>query len=149
MTDPQIRQLVRSEIHKSSQTGRFNVQNQGRHTHNDIDSPYVFQPILSYVGLINSDGTIALLPVGWTVDYTAPSEYVINHNLGTLLYSVTFTSNNLNVLVAPSMFNDVNNFVVVWNKTSNSAGQASSFNFTLTTINNKTQKLPKYYGTLT
>lgn len=149
MNDSQILQTIRSEIHKTSQSNKFNVSSIQRHIHNDLDAPYVFQPILTYVGRVNSDGTVALLPVGWTVTALGSGEYLIRHNLNTYLYSVTFASQNLNTLVAPSLLMEKDDFDVTWNTTEIPTGTDSSFCFILTNIDNKSTKIPRYYGTLT
>ncbi len=148
--DTYIRQIVQQELHKTAQSNRFNVQNQGRHIHNDLDAPYVFQPILTYVGQIGSDGTVGLLPNGWTASWNGSSTgaYSIFHNLNSRLYGVVASatqSTNTPALPVINPFEnqfDIDFFSVV------PSHQDTSFSFILTIINNKTTKIPTYYGSI-
>lgn len=148
MNDSQIRQLIQSEIHKTSQSNRFNVQNQGRHIHNDLDSPYVFQPILTYIGFVGYDGSVILLPTGWSITHVGAGEYTITHNLNTQLYAVVVTAQqSTNAVVTAIVEERINDFdVSMINHVP--ALEDSSFTFILTNINNKTSKLPAYGGNI-
>lgn len=149
-----INQQIQSQIHRISQSNRFNVSNTQRHIHNDIDSPFVFQPILTYIGTIEYNGSVGLLPVGWTVDTVDEGGgrflYVINHNLNTRLYSfVTTAQQSLNSIVTPIAESLANSVEVAWFTTGSTPGLANtSFSFVLTTIANKNTKLPRYYGVI-
>lgn len=147
MDTSQIQSLIRSEVQKISQVGRFGVSNTQRHIHNDIDSPYVFQPILTYVGEIGSNGTVGLLPQGWTVTYNGTGSYSITHNLGTRLYSVVASAQqSTNSVVSPVLESFDDGFDANWFTSSGAAD--TSFTFILVNINNKSTKLPSYYGSI-
>lgn len=63
MTPEQIRQIVREEIQKSSSSSRFGLAPISRHIHNNIDSPFVFQPILTYSGLVGVGNSVTFVAV--------------------------------------------------------------------------------------
>lgn len=150
MNEQDVRALIQQEIHKTSQSGRFNVTNTQRHIHNNIDSPYAFQPILTFVGSIGSDGTIFLLPKGWSASHDDVGQYSIVHNLGTRQYSVvTSALQSTNVVAVPVIQPLLDNsFSINWFNTSPTI-KDTAFNFLLTNVNNKSQKIPTYYGVLT
>lgn len=78
MTPDQIRQIVRGEIKKNDSGSRFGLSPIPRHIHNNVDSPYVFQPILTYSGLVG---------VGTAVNYvqvTATGAFAGGENAATL-----------------------------------------------------------------
>lgn len=139
--------MIQQEVHKLSQVNRFNIASTQRHIHNDIDSPYTFQPILTYVGNISSTGGILLLPIGWSVTYQGTGDYLVTHNLGTQSYVVTATSENLNALIVPTITAFPNSFEIT-TIASGVGAVDSTFMFSLVNVNNKSDKLPQYGGSL-
>lgn len=164
MDEQQIRQIVREEIRGSDSSGRFGLNSIPRHIHNNIDSPFVFQPIMTFIGLIAADGVPAAIPSGWTVEIATvnliTNTYVITHNLDqqsssgvttdgspSALYSVvTQVEAVANQFYAPQVVEYKNLFTVNWYNSAGSTEQIS-FNFILTLINNKSVTYPKYVGT--
>jgi len=118
------------------------------HIHNNIDSPYAFTPIMTYIGAIIYDGSIALAPNGWTVDFDGINDYTITHNLGSDLYAVNVTSAQGNNEVVTAVVGPPfpNSFDVSWFKTVDASKIASSFYFTLTAVKN-THQYPNYSQT--
>lgn len=150
LNESQIRNIVRQEIATQQNGSRFGITPTSNHSHTGIDSPYVFQPVLTYVGRINADATVALLPTSWTVVNSGTGIYTITHNLNTILYSVTanclFTGTR-NVLQITNLSTDsftVNTFF--YNPTTL---ENSGFAFILTNISNSIQAPVKYIGTST
>lgn len=143
----QVQQMIQQAIAKNSQTNRFNVQNQGRHIHNDIDSPLVFQPVLQYVGAVNFDGTPLLLPTGWTSSISGGTIFTITHNLNKSAYSVILTELFYYDISAMGQAGPgLNDFEVSWTESDGSTLLSSPFYFTLTDVTNKNQKPVSYYG---
>lgn len=134
---------------------RFNVSSTQRHIHNNIDSPYVFQPILTYIGLINEDGSAAVLPNGWS-SVRAGGIYTITHNIEskTGLINASFgapysivTQCQGDGILSSFVQEGLQVFTVEWK---NPAGVVfdTAFSFILTVVNNKSQQLPTYGGDL-
>lgn len=137
--------MIQQEMHKSQQVQRFNLNSIPRHTHNGIDSPSVFQPVFSYAGQINPDGTVVLLPSGWTITVSGTGVYTITHKLNTLLYTVNANCIFVNSYNVVSITKNANNFIVntfFYPATPFNSG----FMFNLTNINNKSTIPPGYYG---
>lgn len=88
------------------QNPQFGVNPVPFHTHNGIDSPVIKQPIYTYIGQVNDDGSPGpLFPPKWTVSRDSNSNYIIVHNLGTTKYSFFATSiTNVAIPVFSSFF---------------------------------------------
>lgn len=150
MIDPEIQAYVKQEIQRQNSVGRFQLTPIQRHIHNNIDSPYTFQPILTYVGLVGYDGTAILLPKGWkiTKDAAFAGVYTVTHNLGTLLYGcVASASQSTNIYAVPVISAFQNEVDFTWGNVATDLSADTSFFFSLTVINNKSQTLPSYVGT--
>lgn len=144
--------MIQQEIHKSQQAQRFNLNSIPRHTHNSIDSPAVFQPTFTYAGEIGSDGTVGLLPQGWTAVKNGIGDFSIFHNLGTTLYSIVASAQqSTNIVVAATIESFENQIDFSWwnvQGTSVHAPADTSFTFLLTNISSKLTKFPIYYGSI-
>jgi hypothetical protein len=139
MNPQQITNLVQQLMAKSSQSGRFNIQNIPSHIHNGVDSPLVYQPVLTYGGSVTSGGVSQFLPKSWTVK-GGGGTYTIIHNLNTLLYVVNASAQSGSIATSATL--SLNSFVV---HTFSSGGPtASAFTFTLTNLNNKSTQTPVY-----
>lgn len=150
-----LQKQIQLGVQAGAAGARFGLNAIPRHTHNNVDSPYVFQPILTYVGFIPYTGNVintvlqSLIPKGWTVVYNGTGSYSITHNLNTTLYVVVASAQqSTNQIVSPVIEMFQNSFDVNWFDT-NPVAQNTSFTFNLTVIGNRSQTLPTYVGTLT
>lgn len=164
-----IRQMIHQENYRANVQRQYKVADIPRHTHNGIDSPFIYSSVVSYIGLINENGTPALLPSGWSsvLQGTNPDYYYsITHNLGLEytgsvvttgsigtganntgpLYAVTVTSQDIN-FVFP-LVNQYDNSFLVFLYESNSIPVKNAFSFNLTIINNKNSRVNNYYGSI-
>lgn len=142
----QVQQMIQQSIAKSSQAGRFNLQNVQQHEHGGIGSRPAAQPILTYIGIIEADGTVGLLPVGWSVTMNGVGDFTVNHNLpSTALYTVVVSPAYSGGEVSVSIFVQPNFGVVIFD--GNGAINAG-FNFIMTVINNKSTQPIRYAGIL-
>lgn len=149
MNEATIKQWIQQGIQQAASANRFTLGGIQRHTHNNVDSPYTFEPILTYVGIINYDGTYSLLPKGWTVvkDPANLGTYYITHNLGTVLYScVASCFQSTNIFGVPVIEGFANEVDFTWGDVATGAKADTSFYFILTVINNKSTTLPSYVG---
>lgn len=147
MTPEQVHQMIQQEIHKSQQAQRFNLNSIPRHTHNGVDSPTIFQSSFVYAGAVNTDGTPALLPQGWTSKIGTAGSYTITHNLNTELYSASFTgyaepANTIFQAILGTNVMNISSFEVGVGAVSN------AFYFLLINTNNLSTIPPIYYGSL-
>ncbi len=151
MNEQQIRQLIQQEIQGHASSARFGLNSIPRHIHNNLDSPYVFQPILIYIGSIDGTGGVNLLPNGWTLA-GGVGVYTVTHNLGSdALYVVTASASadfgsGFDV-VNISNPNGTSVTFQVFNPSTLSLSVCNFF-FSLTVINNRSQQLPTYYGNM-
>ncbi len=165
MDEQKIRQIAKQvaqeEMRSFNSNSRFGQSPIQRHIHNNIDSPFVFQPILTYIGAINSTGVPSLLPKGWTstlITAAGPSyAYQITHNLASnsgsttggfsSFYSVVASSQRIDIPVTVLVAERKDDFFVAF---ANLAGgsETASFTFILTVVNNRNTQLPVYSGTL-
>ncbi len=159
MDEQKIRQVAKEVAHQEVQNynagARFQLNPIQRHIHNNLDSPYAFQPIVNYIGLIEDDGTADLLPKGWTAELVT-NYYVITHNLGLTQGNATGSPNALYSVVVQNQGGSFlmsivlefpNFFIVEWANYLN-VGHQTSFGFNLTLINNRSTQLPIYTGKL-
>lgn len=149
MNTQQIQQIAQQAAAKTGQAARFNLQNVQQHEHGGIGSRPVAQPTLTYAGVINTDGSAALLPKGWLVSSNGAGVYTIVHGLGTMLYSVSTTP--LDALASgsiPQVLQAQNEFIVTMFAPIGGANQ-TNFSFILVNVNNKSNQPPSYVGTLT
>lgn len=155
MNDDRIRQIIRQEIQARDAHARFQLVPIQRHTHNNVDSPYTFQPVLTFGGYVRSDGNLTkatggviasgVFPVGWTVTKNGTGLYQVNHNLGTQQYAVTA------IPVDGAQFGTItskidDNFIFQGYNISAGAAVAAdtNFSFILTLLANTSQTLPSY-----
>lgn len=148
MDEQKTRQIVQQEIQKHASDARFTLNSIPRHIHNDIDSPYVFQPILNYAGIVVWNGVTvigATLPRGWSVSYVSTGKYIVTHGLpASAIYVVNAIANqSTNMLVAAVVTYFVGSFSITWGDTT-PAFYDTSFSFLLTVINNRSTQLPVY-----
>lgn len=146
-----LQNTIQGEIAAHATGARFGLNSIPRHTHNNVDSPYTFQPILNYVGIVESNAVVALFPKGWKLTKTATGQYTITHNLGlSALYTIMVTIHDEGNSASAGVQTPITNrnaFVV---DTYNSLGAVNNgFHFLVTVINNRSQTLPIYIGTLT
>lgn len=165
MDDQAIKTLIQQEFQKSNSASRFQLTPTSSHNHDGINTPTTFQPILTYVGAIASDGTVLLLPQGWTVfKDTAAGDgiYYVTHNLsssrgggvstaslagGTAFYSCTASAiQSTNIFAVPVVSAFPNEVDFVWGDIATAAKADTGFNFILTVINNRKTTIPSYYG---
>ncbi len=153
MDEQQIRALIRQEIQAGDSSSRFQLHPIQRHIHNNVDSPFVFQPIATYIGIVVWNGVSLLgatLPKGWSVSRQNVGKYTVTHNLGaSVIYVVNAAANqSTNELATPVFTYLPDSFSVVWG--GGAAGDVSfsftdtSFSFVLTVINNRSTQLPSY-----
>lgn len=145
MNPQQVQQMINQSMAKLSQANRFNISSIPRHIHNDIDSPFTFQPVKTYVGSIGADGTIGILPIGWSVTVESTGSYLITHNLSTAIYSVVASANFS--YAVPVLQPLQNSFEVIMEINGNPTNTA--FSFIMTVINNKATKTTQYGGDFT
>lgn len=149
MTNEQnMRNIIRQEIASANNGSRFGVNPTSNHSHTGIDSPYVYQPVLSYIGHINADASAVLLPSSWTVVNSGAGIYTVTHNLNTILYSVTancFFAGTRDVLQVSNI--GLNSFTVNTFFYNPTTLENSGFTFILTNVNNSVQAPVKYAGT--
>lgn len=120
------------------------MQNIPYHTHNGTDSPYVYSNTYTYIGSISSDGSILILPQGWSVIRASTGIYEIIHNLNTNLYSVSAVAINTNGVPLVNG-NDISvGFVIAWTKANTAAALDTDFIFTLTAYTAVPTKPPIY-----
>jgi hypothetical protein len=147
MNEQAIRALVQQEIKAHSSSARFGLNSIPRHIHNNVDSPFVFQPLLTYIGFVNYDGTSLFLPKGWTINYDggSPGAYAITHNLSTSNYAAIACaqqSTNTVVDVVISQFSSSIEFD--WFSAGAVAPADTSFTFIISLLNNSQQTNPLY-----
>lgn len=161
MSPDQIKQLVQQEVQIQMSGSRFGLTTIPRHTHNNIDSPNVFSPTLTYAGEVLAGDygvtspTPILLPKGWTVGYVTTGSlagaYQVTHNLGTSQYAVVVSASPGNPAVLNQVFVNVEenpaNFLVIFANSSTFPIDCG-FTFTLTQINNRKANLPTYVSSV-
>lgn len=90
-----------SQIGKGAIASQFAPTPIQFHRHTGQDSPQIDynsllnKPVASlkvYGGQVNSDGTAANLPAGWSSSLSGTSDYTITHKLGTTNYVVVGTA---------------------------------------------------------
>lgn len=142
MTPEQIKQLVIQTI--NSQMSSYSTAKVPFHLHNGVDSPAIFSPTITYIGLIGLTGTIGILPKGWSVTYNGTGDYTITHNLNSFSYSVVASPAGLTGLVDLTTGNDVVEFS--WFDASSSP-QDTPFYFILVATSGKNIPNPIYSPT--
>jgi hypothetical protein len=140
--EQQIIQMIQTEISKAGSNARFNVQGIPQHVHNNIDAPLVYQPILTYIGLVGLNGEVGILPTGWTVIYNGTGNYSIVHNLNSFLYSVIAFPVGVSAVGLATTDNNIAEFT--W---TDGSAVDTPFYFILTQVNNKKVTLPTYQST--
>lgn len=145
MDDSSIRRIVQEEIRKSGTKSRFGLQSTNYHTHNSTDSAQIFQPIVTYIGLIGATGTAGILPSGWSIAYAPTGIYQIQHNLNSFQYSVVASPVGTTGIVDINL--DANIVEFDW-FTPASVAQDTPFFFNIVIVNNKKLNLPVYQPTV-
>lgn len=153
MNEEKIRAMIRQEIQASKSSGRFGLNATQRHVHNNIDSPYAFQPNIIYSGIVRSSGAASFLPKGWSSSFDAGgTDYTITHNLNiaSTLYIVTAsclqsTNNGGGVVVTPFANSMTLTFVGGQPGDETLSKFATSFCFTLIIPNNNAASAPPTY----
>lgn len=149
--DERIRQIVRQEMQESKSGSRFGLNPIQRHVHNGVDSPYAFQPSITYGGFIESDGAVSLLPKGWLCEQVSTGNYTITHNLNSQLYFVVASAQqSTNAVVTPVIesFQNTTSFGWFVYDSGGPIALDTAFNFLLFLIGNKNAQVPSYTGTL-
>lgn len=147
MTPKQVQQMIQQALAKNSQANRFNMSFVPRHIHNNIDSPYALQPILSYGGNITATGSINFLPLSWSITHPMTGTFVINHNLNTLLY-VAYVVPQGTEGVGVGIVQALNTLSISLFNVANLDPIDQPFTFMLTNLSNRTVKIPRYHGSL-
>ena len=149
MDEQKIRSIVQQELQANRSGARFGLTPIQRHIHNNTDSPFAFQPILTYTGVIIYDGTVGSLPKGWTCVRNAVGAYSITHNLGSDSNYVVMTQElqSLNTVLTSVVSPFALQFDVTWWDISTAAAGDTSFMFTVTVANNRSTQIPVYSGT--
>lgn len=152
MTPEQIRALVQSEIQQANAYARYQLTPVQTHTHDGINSPNVFQPILTYVGTVGSGSaidpvTVNILPVGWSITYVSSGTYTIIHGLDTDFYTCVVNAyQSTNVFAVPVIETFAKETSIILADVATGAKVDTGFTFSLTVVNNKKTTLPTYYG---
>lgn len=102
------------------------------HTHNGVDAPPVFQSTFTYIGFIGLDGTVGILPDGWSVNHDSTGDYIITHNLNTFSYSVVASPVGNSLLLDVTTSNNIVEFT--W---SSGSATDTAFYFILIALWNK------------
>lgn len=124
---------------------RFGLKELAYHTHNGTDSPPIFQPFITYIGLIGLTGTVGILPSGWSVVYGSTGQYQVTHNLNSFLYAVV--ANSAGVANVVDISTDPNLIEFDW-FTPAGVAQDTPFYFLVSIVNNKKLSLPTYQDTV-
>lgn len=149
MTDTsKIREMIQKGISEAASNNRFSLNPVTRHTHNNVDSPYVFQPIITYVGKISFDGFATVLPKGWTHSGGA-GVYTVTHNLPpSTIYIVSAIpsadSGSGSDSVSYSQGTNTSKVTFFVFNTTTGTPSACDFWFSLTVVNNSSPTLPTY-----
>lgn len=149
-----IKQQIQQGIQQHASGARFGLSPIPRHIHNNVDSPYVFQPILTYIGVIGigvanqNPVTINLLPKGWVVNWISLGHYSVTHNLDTTQYGCVATAaQSTNVYAVPVVSSFKNITYFTWLDAATGFNADTGLSFTLTVIGNRNTQLPVYVGT--
>lgn len=93
-----LTQQVNEATTKTSQANRFRISDIARHTHTNINSPAVIQPVLVYIGISSfsfvSGRSFCTLPTGWIMDWQTGGQFLLTHNLNVDLYTCVATASN-------------------------------------------------------
>lgn len=152
MEKQEVLNLIQQQIQAASASARYQLTPVQTHTHDGINSPNVFQPILTYVGTVGSGSatspvTVNMLPVGWSVRYDGTGIYAIVHNLGTNFYTLVANAyQSTNIFAVPVIETFENECSVVLADIATGLKADTGFTFSLTVVNNKKTTLPTYYG---
>ena len=148
MDEQQIRRIVREEVEKGGALSTYSTLQVPRHVHNGVDSPFITNTTLTYVGYIRSDGSEILIPNSWSAERLDVGTYTIRHNRANdLLYSaISVTATGATVTIPIStvspFYDEIN---VVWFDALNLPAKVdTNFQFTVTTINNSSPGFPLY-----
>lgn len=154
MDENKVRQIARQEAQSLQNTSAFEPTSVQYHTHNGVDSPFVYSSTTQYTGYVPFDGNISgsstsgfvFFPQGWTAELAAGSLiYTVRHNLNTDFYTVMFCTTTGDGLVgaAPISICYPDRFEVAWFDDGGTNYQ-NDFHFLLTVVNNGLQSVPLY-----
>lgn len=146
MDENKVNQLIQQALARQASSSRFALNAIPRHVHNGTDSPFVLQPILTYVGSVLSNGGGTILPDGWTSSKIGTGNYSITHNLPVdAIFTVTATPVDLGTQVACAVSVNGGVITVSTYSTGTGGGQLSnSFHFLVTVVNNRSASIPTY-----
>lgn len=147
MDDQNIRRIVQEEIRKSAGQGVFKMQNIPYHIHNGLDSPYITSTTSTFVGGVNSDGTFAYAPDGWTITNDSTGFYEIFHNLNSQLYAFSVSCVQSFGVAAVGTDNR-NSITVEWVTRDTGTNFDAAFFFTLVLANNRSTTPPSYKNSI-
>lgn len=140
-----LNKQIQTGIARMAQNSRFNISPIARHIHTGLGSPTTAQPTFTYVGLISDDGTIGILPNGWTASNPSTGIFKITHNLGTLAYVVVASALGNATAAAVDLAVNKNFVNFTWLTPGTSPAPIDvSFFFQLTTIANTNISNPVY-----
>lgn len=57
--------MIRQEIASANASSRYQLTPTTTHTHSGTDSPFAFQPVIAYAGIIVTCSSPSTLPTGW------------------------------------------------------------------------------------
>lgn len=144
----QIRNAMKEEIRISNSNLRFQLTPIHRHIHNGIDSPFIYNPILSYIGYVQLDGVVLAVPQGWSVLKLSTGTYQITHNLNTDLYVAVVSPILSTTLPVASVTPGRNLFDVQWTNTADNVNARAvvdtTFAFIVVTTTNRKTAPPSY-----
>lgn len=152
MSPDQIKALVQNEVAMAAAGSQFNLNRVQFHTHNGKDSPYIYTPIITYVGFIKYNGTLdreAPFPSGWSIAKGVTGSYLITHNMGTIFYVAQLTQHWSTVPGANPCVGHVsgvsrNSFQVNWFDSATQVLTDTGFTFAVTNVVNPTPGWPSY-----
>lgn len=152
MNEERVREIIRQEIQQADSKNRFTLTPINSHTHDGINSPTAFQPIITYVGFIGTLGEAYYLPNGWSVTHPGTGEYHITlpSTNDTLVLAMSASAVNQNTPPLASFplyvvtIVDENTFGFTWYDGLTNTGLDVLFFFSFTIANNRSAQVPTY-----
>lgn len=154
MISQEIQQFVRQQIQQAASANRFQLSGIPRHIHNNVDSPFVFQPTATYVGKVLSSGDSSVpFPVSFSSIQVATGEYFVKTGFDETFYvPLICPSGNA---ISPSIFVSWivetvtggtygSGFYVTFFDTSTQTNTDTDFYFMVTNISNQSPIPPQY-----
>lgn len=150
-SEQQIRAMMKDEIQKSNNSGRFNINPNQQLRQNPLNTSSTPTSVLTYVGLVLINGSTnppsagaagGVFPSGWTIDHGSTGDYLITHNLGTGAYAVV--ASPIGTTTAVEIESNDNQVEFTWFDTFSKAATSTPFFFILTVVNNRRTSFPTY-----